>query len=298
MIILRKGLLFLLCTCVLISVFGQNDKDKEERVILSPGLAPVILDQGKLEVNYFGANSWEPELVSLNLPLRLIDSSRRSHFSGVQLTYGFFKDPLFNMGIDLEYNQNTFIPNNELEGIDPQAESYFTIAPRLRWAPFKKIFPKRRSLFFQHTVNFPLGDSSSSPSFNNQMVYIERLGYHFVIQATAAWNIIPSPLEDSKSLYKTPVNLSLIWWPNTRLGFFARGNYSPTLGEVPTTPDKDEMRYIQRSGTHLGGGIQLAYSQRFSLFIGGQILVEGESDFASYRGGGQNSIYWGIRLTN
>ncbi|MEZ4685910.1 MAG: hypothetical protein R3B47_07530 [Bacteroidia bacterium] len=287
MLSLRKGLLFILCACWFLPIMGQQEEE-DERSIFSPGLTPVILDQGELEVNYFGGVTWLPEIYSTSLPIRLLERKQRILNSTFQFTYGFFKDPIVNLGLDLGYVRTSTLSTDPAFPILYGNTWYFTLAPRIRWAPLKKILPKRRSLFLQHQVVFPL-QGSSSPSMFNQLIYREQFGYNFLLQAQAGWNILPAQL-DNKAVYGLPVSLLLGWLPTSRLSIFALGNYSPLLGEVATNPDN--RRYIQQSGTHLGGGIQLAYSQRFSLFLLGQAAI------GNYLGGGQNSFNLGFRLTN
>lgn len=295
----RLKLTLICLLCMLTADYSAYAQDQQEYTkIATPGLNPVILGSKEFEINTFYSQQKIPQIYNPLAPYNLLDFKQETSQAQLQFSFGLSDKSRINLGVDVGY----FNYSNELlDGTKLPIEnsSTFSIAPRIRWEPFRKAGSNpKRSLFLQHKVVIPLEDSSS-PNSNgvslvNQMVYTERLGYNFIFQTEVDFILSPAPeYAGSRSFLKpinTPVTLFLGFMANTRIVLYGTLNYSPEFGTAAWV--EDDKRYRSRSAVHGGGGIQFVLSQRTSFFTSYQAIISSEN------GGGANALTFSLRFSN
>ncbi len=272
-------------------------KDKGFPKIASPGLYPVILGASEFELNFFYNVQRFPEVYRQDAPYNLTNFEQRTQQGQMQLTFGLSDGSNVNLGIDLGYSYiETSLKNtrqNPFE-IGPHAN----LGPRVRWEPFPKLFSKSSSLFLQHKLLISLVESKvkfvDTLSIVNQMVFSQRLGYSFLLQAEVGAIFSPAVSiagrTSSKRPITTPASLYLGFIATSRWVLYGSLNYIPEFSEVPWFEDGN--RYRRRAGTHAGGGIQFIFSQRLSFFASYQGILDAEF------GGAANSLTFSVRFSN
>jgi len=234
-----------------------------------PGLSPLVLKRGQLELNSFNSLNLYPT------PTNTVKNNYDVLANTEQLTYGL--SSRVNIGVDFNYLnvRNTFSSSGETVQIN-----YWMVAagPRLRWTPIKSEKGKKWNLTLQHYVWFQLknslaGDESSyyfqsdnisdDPIWGNQIIYIRSLSEKSIFMAEGDFIIFPQGNYDASSPFFIPLTLYYSYSFNTRWLAFGLFSYSFDIRNVNW--DEGSKYYLTGDSAKAGLGIQFNVSPVFFI---------------------------------
>lgn len=236
-----------------------------------PAVSSVILKYKQTELNFFTS------LISANRYITdagsLIDIAVKQIYlyNTYQITYGLSANRRFNIGLDLntmagridnDRNSSIFkIFNSSISGNNKYAFAITSIAPRIRWKPFKNNY----KFTIQSSVSLPTSVSNEKQSVlgSNQIYFLSQFLYNYPLnnrlfmfsQVSLQYGFQRTKMS---AIFYTPVSIYLSYYIPKKIILFTLLNY------VPVFINQDKWAY-SRYALQPGVGLQYQVSKQILI---------------------------------
>ena len=238
-----------------------------------PSVSSVMIRHRQTELNYFVSLASANRYRDISGDLQDYNSRLTYLYNTLQITYGISKEARFNIGLDvratvgrIDENANSSVFkvfDAKVDGNSRHASAITSVAPRIRWRPFKDNY----RFTVQSSLILPVHVSAVKKQVlgNSQIYFLSQFLYD---QPLSKRLFLFSQLglqygfqrKDVPEFVNTPLSVYLSYYVPKKLILFGLMNY------VPFFTREDKWRY-NRYTIQTGGGIQYQLSKQILLNV-------------------------------
>ena len=264
-------------------------KDSLSKFRLVPAVSMILIKKTEVEINLFNSILSATEYRDDLGTLKKLNARTTYMYNIMQVSYGVSQKLRVNIGFDVNlisgridhdpttsifkvFNSHTKLPSKYASAIS-------SVAPRVRWQPFKRNmnFVIQSSFIIPAVSNDEKKDvlGQNQVSFSAQFLYSQSLSKHFFLFGQLSLQYGFSTSRIYSATY-TPLAIYLSYVPTKRMVLFALVNY------IPVFQKNTNWRY-QSYALAAGGGLQYSISRSFLINSFYTNIFEGKN-YGNYTG--------------